>query len=142
MPRPSKKNERRNNGANLGFEEKLWQAADKMRGHMDPSEYKHIVLGLISLKYISDAFKERRDFLVRETAAPKSEYYVKNAAERDRVAEERDEYTAENIFWVPKAARWTYLQDRAKEPTIGKLLDDAMTVIEKVSMEMSRLTPE
>ncbi|HVA67146.1 MAG TPA: class I SAM-dependent DNA methyltransferase [Elusimicrobiota bacterium] len=142
MPRPTKQAGNGSSGANLGFEEKLWQAADKMRGHMDPGEYKHVVLGLIFLKYISDAFKERRDFLVRETAIPKSEYYVKNPGERDRVAEERDEYVAENIFWVPKAARWTHLQDRAKEPAIGKLLDDAMTAIEKENPTLKGVLPK
>ena len=73
------------NGANLGFEEKLWHAADKMRGHMDPAEYKHVALGLIFLKYISDAFEQRRAELAKE---------------READPEDRDEYLAENIFWV------------------------------------------
>ena len=119
------------NGANLGFEEKLWQTADKLRGHLDPAEYKHVVLGLVFLKYISDAFEERRSWLLREAADAQSAYYVKNERARYEVAEERDEYTAENIFWVPSQARWPYLQDRAKQPTIGKLIDDAMLAIEK-----------
>ena len=121
------------NGANLGFEAKLWAAADKLRGHMDAAEYKHVVLGLIFLKYISDAFEERHRWILRETADPKSEYYVREEQARYQVAEDRDEYTAENIFWVPKQARWRYLQDNAKMPTIGKLIDDAMVVIEKVN---------
>ena len=75
------------NGANLGFEEKLWAAADKLRGHMDAAEYKHVVLGLIFLKYISDAFQELHDRL---------------AADKSADAEDRDEYTTENVFWVPK----------------------------------------
>src|SRR2546430_6425707 len=87
------------NGANLGFEEKLWQAADKMRGHMDPAEYKHVVLGLTFLKYISDAFEERHGWLLTKAAEPKSDYYVKDERARYEVAEERDEYTAENVFW-------------------------------------------
>ena len=106
------------NGANLGFEEKLWAAADKLRGHMDAAEYKHVVLGLVFLKYIADAFQELHDKL---------------AADKLSDAEDRDEYTAENVFWVPKKARWPYLQDNAKQPTIGKLIDDAMTAIEKVN---------
>lgn len=105
-----------NNGANLGFEQQLWQMADKLRGHMDAAEYKHVVLGLIFLKYISDAFQERYDTLKKERHAD---------------AEDRDEYTAENVFWVPKVARWPRLQDNAKQPTIGKLIDDAMVAIEK-----------
>src|SRR5271157_4309881 len=107
---------RSGNGANLGFEEKLWAAADKMRGHMDASEYKHVALGLIFLKYISDAFEERRSALLKE----------KNADPEDR-----DEYTAENVFWVPKQARWDFLQKNAKQVTIGKFIDDAMVQIEK-----------
>lgn len=105
-----------NNGANLGFEQQLWQMADKLRGHMDAAEYKHVVLGLIFLKYISDAFQERYEALKKEPHAD---------------PEDRDEYTAENVFWVPKVARWPRLQDNAKQPTIGKLIDDAMVAIEK-----------
>jgi type I restriction enzyme M protein len=104
------------NGANLGFEQKLWQAADKMRGHMDASEYKHVVLGLIFLKYVSDAFGERHQALLQEKGAD---------------PEDRDEYLAENIFWVPKQARWSFLQGKAKLPEIGKVIDNAMTEIEK-----------
>ena len=107
------------NGANLGFEQTLWQAADKLRNNMDAAEYKHVVLGLIFLKYISDAFQEKYDQL--------------KDSKKDLFAdpEDRDEYRAENVFWVPKKARWSILQDNAKQPTIGKLIDDAMTVIEK-----------
>ena len=87
-----------NNGANLGFEQKLWQAADKLRGHMDAAEYKHVVLGLIFfLKYISDAFQEKYQQLS----------LLKQTEQAD--PEDRDEYAAENIFWVPKEARWSHL---------------------------------
>jgi len=115
------------NGANLGFEEKLWQAADKMRGHMDPSEYKHIALGLIFLKYISDAFEEHRSKL---------------AADKNADPEDRDYYTAENIFWVPKVARWNLLQAGAKQPTIGKKIDDAMVAIEKENPNLKGVLPK
>ncbi|MBU0518707.1 type I restriction-modification system subunit M [bacterium] len=108
-----------NNGANLGFEEKLWAAADKMRGQMDASEYKHVVLGLIFLKYISDAFQEKYDDLKLRQATDYTD------------PEDRDEYAASNVFWVPKEARWSKLQDGAKQPTIGKDIDDAMVVLEK-----------
>ena len=114
--RCSKDQKKSNNGANLGFEQQLWQMADKLRGHMDAAEYKHVVLGLIFLKYISDAFQERYEALKKEPHAD---------------PEDRDEYTAENVFWVPKVARWPRLQDNAKQPTIGKLIDDAMVAIEK-----------
>jgi type I restriction enzyme M protein len=100
----------------LGFESTLWAAADKMRGHMDAGEYKHVVLGLIFLKYISDAFQEHYDAL---------------KAEPDADPEDRDEYTAKNVFWVPKSGRWPRLQANAKQPTIGKMIDDAMVAIEK-----------
>jgi type I restriction enzyme M protein len=132
MPKGTRtKTDKQSTGANLGFEEKLWLTADKLRGHMDASEYKHVVLGLVFLKYISDAFEERHTWLLKEAAVPKSDYYVKEEKARYRVAEDRDEYAAENIFWVPKEARWTYLQGKAKQPTIGKLIDDAMAAIEK-----------
>lgn len=111
----------KSNGANLGFEEKMWQAADKLRGHMDSAEYKHVVLGLVFLKYISDAFQERYDVLKKEQFAD---------------PEDRDEYRSENVFWVPKEARWLYLQANAKQPTIGRLLDDAMVAIERDNLSL------
>jgi type I restriction enzyme M protein len=131
-----------NNGANLGFEQKLWQAADKLRGHMDAAEYKHVVLGLIFLKYISDAFEERHTRLEQAVADPKSEYYVREPAARYEVLEDRDEYLAENIFWVPKEARWSHLQGNAKQPTIGKLIDDAMVAIERDNPSLKGVLPK
>lgn len=118
---------KKNNGANLGFEQKLWTAADKMRGHMDPGEYKHVALGLIFLKYISDAFEEHRAKLLKEKGAD---------------PEDRDEYTAANIFWVPKMARWTHLQNNARQPTIGKIIDDAMVSIEKENSTLRGVLPK
>lgn len=115
------------NGATVGFEEKLWAAADKMRGHLDPAEYKHVALGLIFLKYISDAFEELHARLSRQT---------------DADPEDRDEYIAENIFWVPPPARWSYLQDNAKQPTIGKLIDDAMEAIERENPALRGVLPK
>ncbi len=108
----------KNNGANLGFENQLWAAADKLRGHMDASDYKYVVLGLIFLKYISDTFQAKYKKL---EATRETEYTD---------PEDRDEYAASNVFWVPKEARWEALQAGAKQPTIGKLIDDAMIVIE------------
>lgn len=104
------------NGANLGFEQKLWLAADKLRSNMDAAEYKHVVLGLIFLKYISDAFNEIYEQLRKDpTSDP----------------EDVDEYVSKRVFWVPKNARWDYLSDNAKKPEIGKIIDDAMDSIEK-----------
>ncbi len=133
---------KKSNGGNLGFGEKLWQAADKMRGHMDSAEYKHVVLGLIFLKYISDAFEERHKQLETQVAETTSEYYVKEEQARYGLIEDRDEYTAENIFWVSKEARWTYLQNNAKQPTIGKLVDDAMVAIEKENPKLKGVLPK
>ena len=137
-----KQRENKNNGANLGFEETLWQAADKMRGHMDSAEYKHVVLGLIFLKYISDAFEERRSQLEEWTNDPANELYVVDPEDRFEVLEDRDEYTSENIFWVPIEARWSYLQANAKQPNIGKLIDDAMVAIEKDNSPLKGVLPK
>jgi type I restriction enzyme M protein len=115
------------NGAVLGFESKLWQAADKLRGHMDAAEYKHVVLGLIFLKYISDAFETKRQNIVKEG--------VDNP-------EDRDCYTMENVFWVPKNARWEVLQANAKQITIGKIIDDAMISIEKENPTLKQVLPK
>src|SRR5881398_1503414 len=104
--------------ATIGFEAKLWLTADKLRNNLDAAEYKHVVLGLIFLKYISDAFAEQ---------------HAKLISEQDQGAdpEHPDEYRANGIFWVPKEARWPSLQAAAKQPTIGKLIDDAMVAIER-----------
>ncbi len=121
------KNKAENNGAKLGFEETLWKAADKMRRNLDAAEYKHVVLGLIFLKYISDAFSERYQALKKEP---------------DANPEDRDEYTAENVFWVPKEARWPRLQENAKQPDIGKRLDGAMEAIEKSNPSLKSVLPK
>jgi len=109
----------------LGFEAILWKAADKLRGSMDSSEYKHVVLGLIFLKYIDDAFAERSEQLRTDLAA---EGYEPDTIEE--LAESRDEYTAEGVFWVPPEARWPSIQAAAKQPEIGKLIDNAMDLVE------------
>jgi len=132
----------RSNGANLGFEEKLWQAADRLRGHMDPAEYKHVVLGLVFLKYIADAFQERYKQLSLWTSDPSSDYYIKESQARYEILEDRDEYKSENVFWVPKEARWSYLQANAKQPTIGKLIDDAMVAIERDNGSLKGVLPK
>jgi type I restriction enzyme M protein len=115
---------------NLGFEEKLFKAADKLRKNMDAAEYKHIVLGLIFLKFVSDAFQHRRNNLVRELRAPYSGF-ADNPDAIERTLEDRDEYAGENIFWVPLASRWGTLQANATQPTIGKLIDDALYQLEQ-----------
>jgi type I restriction enzyme M protein len=109
---------RKDTAANVGFEAELWRAADALRGSMDAAEYKHVVLGLLFLKYISDAFEEQHAKLeadVAEGADP----------------EDPDEYRAANVFWVPKEARWQTLKSAAKQPTIGQTVDNAMLAIER-----------
>ena len=119
------------NGATLGFEATLWQAADKLRSNMDAAEYKHVVLGLVFLKYVSDAFEERHTWLAHQTEDPHSEWYVKDPQARYVVMEDRDEYLAANVFWLPKEARWSFLQANAKQPAIGRIIDDAMVAVER-----------
>jgi type I restriction enzyme M protein len=114
-------------GGDLGFEATLWQAADKLRGNLDAAEYKHVVLGLIFLKYISDAFDEARAQIVKD---PEGD------------PEDRDEYVSRNVFWVPPAARWAFLQAKAKDPDIGKLLDDAMDAIEHDNPRLKGVLPK
>jgi len=118
MPKTKRTDSSKSNGANLGFEATLWLAADKMRNNMDAAEYKHVVLGLIFLKYISDSFEEQHAKLVAQQSEGAN-------------AEDPDEYRAFNIFWVPPEARWSFLQNDAKQPTIGKMIDDAMAAIER-----------
>ena len=116
-----------NNGGNLGFEAELFKTADKLRGNMEPSDYKHVALGLIFLKYISDAFEARHAELL---------------AEDPKAAEDKDEYLADNIFWVPKDARWSHLKAAARRPEIGTLIDDAMRAIEKDNESLKGVLPK
>jgi type I restriction enzyme M protein len=117
------------NGANLGFEQKLWLTADKLRNNMDAAEYKHVVLGLIFLKYISDAFEEQHQRLLAD-------------ADQGADPEDPDEYRAENVFWVPQEARWSFLQGKAKQPTIGKIVDEAMVAIERDNPRLKGVLPK
>lgn len=125
----AKKSSGNGNGANLGFEQTLWKAADKLRGSMDPSEYKHVALGLLFLKYISDGFEEHHQVLLKNKSSGAD-------------PEDRDEYTAENVFWVPPSARWTYLQANAHQPGIGRIIDDAMEAIEKENPSLKGVLPK
>jgi type I restriction enzyme M protein len=110
----------------------LWATADKLRANMDAAEYKHLVLGLIFVKYISDTFAARRAEVVARLADPNDEYFYGDASPEDLAAEadDRDYYTAVNVFRVPEAARWESLRAQAKRPEIGKLIDEALSLIE------------
>lgn len=114
-------------GGDLGFEAELFKAADKLRGNMEPSDYKHVALGLIFLKHISDSFEAKRSELL---------------ADYPEGAEDRDEYAADNVFWVPPTARWSHLQANAKQPSIGKLIDEAMIAIEKDNENLKGVLPK
>lgn len=118
------------------LEQTLWETADKLRGNQEPSEYKHVVLGLVFLKYISDRFEERRVTLTGELEA--------DGIREERLAqflESRDEYTSHNVFWVPENARWGYIQDRAKLPSVGEDIDKAMDIIAKENPSLRGVLP-
>src|SRR6266404_5012292 len=134
-------NQKQSSDSGLNFEAQLWAAADKMRGHMDASEYKHVCLGLIFLKYISDAFEEKREQLLFGFSDPKSEWFVKDEPERKEAAENRDEYLAANVFWLPPEARWHTIKAKAKSPQIGKVIDDAMGAIERENPTLKGVLP-
>jgi type I restriction enzyme M protein len=125
------------NGEPLGFEDTLWKAADKLRGSMDSGEYKHVVLGLVFLKYIDDAFCERREQLAADL-----EVDGISGDQAEELLESRDEYTAEGVFWVPPEARWEYLQANAKQPEIGKLIDGAMDSVEVENPTLRGVLPK
>lgn len=112
---------------NLEFEDKLWEMADKLRGNIQPSDYKDVVLGIIFLKYISDSFEEKYNELV---------------AEEEGFEEDRDAYVAENIFYVPPSARWDFIKKNAKQSTIGQIIDDAMITIERENRNLKGVLPK
>ena len=116
-------------GATVGYEAELWRMADALRGSMDAAEDKHVVLGLIFLKYISDAFEEKHKKLEAERA-------------QGADPEDPDEYRAVNVFWVPREARWQHLKAQAKQPTIGRLVDEAMEAIERDNPALKGVLPK
>src|SRR5213594_3936213 len=120
---------RSKSGATVGYEAERWRMADALRGSMDAAEYKHVVLGLIFLKYISDAFEEQ---------------HAKLVADRSKGAdpEDPDEYRAQSIFWVPPEARWSHLKAQARQPTIGELVDTAMSGIERDNPSLKGVLPK
>ena len=115
----------------MDFKQTLWKMADKLRDQMDAAEYKHIVLGLIFLKYISDTFVKQQDRVREMVSDTSSDYFIsEDPAEYTLELEERDYYTQDNVFWVPREARWEVLRNKAKQPDIGAIIDQAMTLIE------------
>ncbi len=135
-----------NRTGSLGFESKLWDAADLLRSNMDPAEYKHVVLGLIFLKYIEDAFEARKLVLTNMVCEPVGEYYVEGheaqQLELTELLEDRDEFVSENVFWVPPEARWSHIRAHAKQPDIGKIIDNAMDAIERENLVLKGVLPK
>lgn len=118
------------NTTNVWFEEQLWKAADKMRNNMDPAEYKHVILWLIFLKYISDSFEDKYNEIKNNPDSYEWEW------------EDKDSYLAENVFWVPEFARWNHIQDNAKKPENGQIVDEAMLLIEKENDSLKNVLPK
>lgn len=116
-----------NNTAEIGFEKEIWKAADLLRGNLDASEYKSVVLGLIFLKYISDRFEVK---------------YNELKEEGDGFKEDKDEYTADNIFFVPQEARWQIMAEAAHTPEVGTTIDNAMRLIEKENLRLKGILPK
>jgi len=120
---------KKNDGAMVGYEAQLWQMADALRGSMDAAEYKHVALGLLFLKYISDAFEELHAKLEAEQASGAD-------------PEDPDEYRAQSVFWVPPEARWAHLKNQAKQSTIGQFVDDAMEALERDNPSLKGVLPK
>ena len=123
------------------LEQRLWDTADALRGNQEPSEYKHVVLGLVFLKYISDRFEERSRAIKASLSDPNSDDYISNEARRAQFVEDRDEYRSHNVFWVPVESRWQHIQDRAKLANIGQDIDTAMDLIEKENPTIRGVLP-
>ncbi len=129
----------------LGIEGTLWDAANKLRGNMDSAEYKHVALGLIFLKYVSDAFAEQWNLLETTLADPASPDYINDEADRQEVLENRDEYLGAGVFWVPAEARWDGargIQAGAKQADIGRRIDAAMDAIERENASLRGVLPK
>jgi type I restriction enzyme M protein len=128
----------------LNFEKDLWAAADKLRGNIDPSEYKYIVLGLIFLKYVSDSFYQQREKLEKWMAdSSNKKYYIPNEKAREKMLEEKEMYKRESIFYIPEVARWEFLRSKASLTDIAKYIEEAMEAIEKANPDqLSNVLPK
>lgn len=125
-----------------GLEASLWEAANKLRSNVDAAEYKHVVLGLIFLKYVSDVFEKRKRELESKVQDPTSDYYMPNEDARKTILESRDEYASEGVFWVPEGSRWVDLMKAAKQTDIGARIDSAMDEIEKENPSLRGVLPK
>ena len=133
---------RSTNSPTLGLEASLWDAANRLRSNMDASEYKHVVLGLLFLKYVSDKFEMRRELLEAQYSDPNSDTYLPSDEARAMMLEDRDSFTSEGVFWVPEGHRWDDLRKAAKQPDIGRVIDDAMDAIEKENEALKGILPK
>jgi type I restriction enzyme M protein len=120
----------------------LFEACDQLRGSVESAEYKHLVLGLVFLKYISDSFETRQQALDALTRDSKSEWFTEDDTQRAEILEDRDEYTSENVFWVPQDARWPVLLSKGSQPDIGVVLDKALDEIEKENSQLKGVLPK
>lgn len=127
---------------NKSLEEVLWDSATALRSSMDAAEYKHPVLGLIFLKYVSDTFTARQEELTRLVSDPDSDYFMPNEAAKQSVLEDRDEYTAEGVFWIPDGHRWQDLRKAGKQANIGARIDGAMAAIERENPRLRGVLPK
>jgi len=128
--------------SNGELEKKLWETAEKLRGPVDPSEYKDFALGLLFLKSMSDSFEARKEELEEKTRDPDSRYYTEDEKEREYILTDKDEYKRENVFYLPEEARWQYFVDNATDPQIGKKIDDAMRAIEEENPRLKGILPK
>jgi len=128
--------------SNGELEKKLWETAEKLRGPVDPSEYKDFALGLLFLKSMSDSFEARREELEEKTRDQDSRYYTEDKKEREYILTDKDEYKRENVFYLPEEARWQYFVDNATDPQIGKKIDDAMRAIEEENPRLKGILPK
>jgi type I restriction enzyme M protein len=124
------------------FEAQLWEACEAQRGSVNASRYKHPVLGLVFLKYVNDNFDHHRDNLAERLANPQDEYYLEDEDQRAEVLEERDEYLAHNVFWIPTEARWTVIRDNAAQSDIASRIDKVMAAIEKENEVLKGVLPK
>jgi len=128
--------------SNGELQKKLWETAEKLRGPVDPSEYKDFALGLLFLKSMSDSFEARREELEEKTRDQDSRYYTEDEKEREYILTDKDEYKRENVFYLPEEARWQYFIDNATDPQIGKKIDDAMRAIEDKNSRLKGILPK
>ncbi|TQQ83127.1 SAM-dependent DNA methyltransferase [Halonotius terrestris] len=128
--------------SNGELEKKLWETAEKLRGPVDPSEYKDFALGLLFLKSMSDSFEARKQELEEKTHDEDSRYYTEDEQERQYILTDKDEYKRENVFYLPEETRWQYFVDNATDPQIGKKIDDAMRAIEEENPRLKGILPK